>query len=713
MALPLKQYQQNSLSTLTEYLKRARELKDPDVAFYEITRRQYRPLSAFRGPYVCLRVPTGGGKTIMAAHSIGIVTREYLNAERALGLWLAPSTTIVEQTRNALKDRNHPYRQALEMNCTGPVSVMTMEEALYVTRATLETETVIIVCTLQTLRVDDTEGRRIYRESGNLTHHFDRVPEEELQRLGLTDKVNRHTLANVLRLRAPIIIMDEAHNARTPLSFDSVQRFGPKCILEFTATPDQTVSPSNILHHVSAAELKAEEMIKLPIRLQSIAEWKQAIADAVAKQGALEKLTKEEEKTTGEYIRPIVLLQAQQRSASEDRITADVVVKCLEEDCKIPRDQVAVETGDSHELDGVDIFSRACPIRYIVTVQKLKEGWDCAFAYVLCSVHNLSSRQAVEQILGRILRMPRAKKKTHSDLNLAYAFATSSDFTAAAQNLYDALVEAGFDKFEAKLMVEREREQPSLPLFDPAVQQSAASAVVDEAPVLDAIPADLRDRFSFDTATNTLKYTGPAPTEEDEQRALSAITSPKARAAVKKVVRKAAGRDASPAALGETLEVPRLGIWVQGNLEVFEEQFRDFEWKLSQCDAKLSEAEFSCAEQVDRVAVVDVNDQGKLYQAFVNELEQQLSLLELHGPATPGDLAVWLDRQFPHVDVTQLECQLFLAAVIRHLTDEREVPFEKLVQHRFRLREAVRRKIDDHRVLAIRNAYQTCLFTDQ
>ena len=712
MAFLLKQYQQNSLSTLTQYLRLARARKDPDVAFYEITRRQYSTLPGFPGPYICLRVPTGGGKTILAAHSIGIVTSEYLNDGRAVVLWLAPSTTIVEQTMKALKERDHPYRQAVEMNCTAPVRVTTMEEALYITRPTLDTETVIIVSTLQALRVDDPEGRRIYREAGQLTHHFDGIPEDRLAKLLAGTDVDPHSLANVLRLRAPIIIMDEAHNARTPLSFDSLQRFGPSCILEFTATPDQTANPSNILHHVSAAELKAEDMIKLPIRLQSIAEWKQAIADSVAKQGTLEKLTKEEEKTTGEYIRPIVLLQAQQRSASENRITVDVVVKCLEEDCKIPRVQIAVETGDSHELEGVDVFSRTCPIRYIVTVQKLKEGWDCAFAYVLCSVHNLSSRQAVEQILGRVLRMPKATRKLHPDLNLAYAFATSTDFAAAAQNLYDALVEAGFDKFEAKLMVERDREQPTLPLFDPADQSVAVTAVVDKMPALEAIPADLRKRFSFDAGTNTLKYFGPAPTEEDERRALSVIESPEARVAVKKVLRKAAGRDASPAALGEKLEVPQLGIRVQGTLEVFEEQFREFGWKLSECDARLSESEFSCAEQTDRVAVVDVNEQGKLYQTFVNELEQQLSLLELHGPATPGDLAVWLDCQFPHQDVTQLECQLFLMAAIRHLTSEREVPFEKLVQHRFRLREAVRRKIDDHRVRAIRDAYQTCLFGD-
>ena len=50
---------------------------------------------------------------------------------------------------------------------------------------------------------------------------------------------------------------------------------------------------------------------------------------------------------------------------------------------------------------------RDCPIRYIVTVEKLREGWDCPFAYVLGSVGNVATETAVEQLLG-----PRAQDAT-------------------------------------------------------------------------------------------------------------------------------------------------------------------------------------------------------------------------------------------------------------------------------------------------------------
>jgi type III restriction enzyme len=33
------------------------------------------------------------------------------------------------------------------------------------------------------------------------------------------------------------------------------------------------------------------------------------------------------------------------------------------------------------------------PIRYVITVEALKEGWDCPFAYVLCSLQDMKSAQ--------------------------------------------------------------------------------------------------------------------------------------------------------------------------------------------------------------------------------------------------------------------------------------------------------------------------------
>ena len=104
-------------------------------------------------------------------------------------------------------------------------------------------------------------------------------------------------------------------------------------------------------------------------------------------------------------------------------------------------------------------------MRFIITVKKLGEGWDCPFAYVLCSVANISASRAVEQILGRILRLPGARMKKNKALNTAYAFAAREDFHAAAEAVRQSLVSgAGFSKLEAGDFVPEDSARQS-PLF--------------------------------------------------------------------------------------------------------------------------------------------------------------------------------------------------------------------------------------------------------
>jgi len=86
-------------------------------------------------------------------------------------------------------------------------------------------------------------------------------------------------------------------------------------------------------------------MIKLPIRLKSRPQWKEAVQDAVAKQAELEKLAQEEEKASREYLRPIVLFQAQQNEAGRQNVTFEVLKKSLLDDFNIPEDQIAIATG--------------------------------------------------------------------------------------------------------------------------------------------------------------------------------------------------------------------------------------------------------------------------------------------------------------------------------------------------------------------------------
>ena len=712
----LKNYQQRCLDELAAYFRRTIELGRADTPFIEKTERPYHQVRALPGlPYVCIRVPTGGGKTFMAAHAVGIAARDYLRVDRCLVLWLAPTRQIVEQTLSALRDKRHPYRQALDEDFKGCVTVMDLPSALGMSRSALDADTVIIVSTLAAMRVENTDGRKIYEPSGQLMACFDDLAKEQLGRLGKIEEgydPTAPTLANLLRLRRPLVIVDEAHNVRTPLSFDTLARFAPSCILEFTATPDQDPKgdPSNILTHVSAAELKEEEMIKLPILLKCRPQWKEAVQEAVQKQAELERLAKEEEKTTGEYLRPIVLFQAQRNVEGEKNVTFDVLKESLLSDFGIPEDQIAVATGGVNDLEGMKVLDRGQALRFVITVDKLREGWDCPFAYVLCTASNLRSTTAVEQILGRILRMPYAAKRRHEDLNRAYAFATQQGFVDAANALTEALVESGFEAFEARTMIQAETGPLDFgPLFEKPVSETVSTE-----PDAESLPPELRAKISTQREGEAvrIKYSGPAITE-DEKRALKTVfDKPEDKEAVERLCRRSRGEDASPAALGKKLAVPALAVRIGKQLEFFEDQFREVPWRLSQCEPALTEAEFALKTGPAQVAEVDVDDKGKIGYHFVEELERHLSLIDMRGPRTEEELAVWLDRAIEHWDITHAEASLFLRRVIESLIQDRGFTLQRLVANRFRLRDAARDKIQAHRADAERQAYQKMLLPD-
>ena len=103
------------------------------------------------------------------------------------------------------------------------------------------------------------------------------------------------------------------------------------------------------------------------------------------------------------YIRPIVLFQAQKKN---EEVTVEVLKNHLIENENIDPNKIAVATGAQRGLDGIDLFQPDCKIEYVITIEALKEGWDCSFAYVFCSMANIKSSTDAEQLLGRVLRMP-------------------------------------------------------------------------------------------------------------------------------------------------------------------------------------------------------------------------------------------------------------------------------------------------------------------
>lgn len=452
--MKLKRYQKKTLDTLQSYIIQMRNYpvdKAAGVAFMIMRSeaqdrfpKDYHWLSEIgKSPFVCIKVPTGGGKTFIAVYALGIICRDYLGARNDKGLimWFVPSDAIKEQTLNNLRNRNHPYREALDKRFKNAIKVFDLSEARSIRKDDLGDNLCIVVATLSAFRRTDKEWLKAYQDNGDLMGHF-----EELDSKGL-DFLDRnkegefvYSLVNVIKLHNPLVIVDEGHNVQTELSYEMLKNINPSFVLEFTATPR---GKSNVLVDISAAELKEEKMIKMPVYLANKVPWQDTIYSGIAKLKELQRRAKENK---GEYIRPIMLIQAEQEKDSPKKVFVGQIRKFLIEEVKIPENETAVQTAKNKELPRMEeLLGKSCSIKYVITVNALREGWDCPFAYVLVSVSNLGAYLSVEQTIGRIMRLPYAKEKSDSTLNSAYIFAATKNFNQASQVVIDGLHANGYE----------------------------------------------------------------------------------------------------------------------------------------------------------------------------------------------------------------------------------------------------------------------------
>ena len=736
--ITLKDYQQRVLDSLRDFLRQCARERNPGAAFQRVLERNggqifpYIPVAASGlepdMPYGCLRVPTGGGKTLLACYASGLAMAELLRTDRAVVLWLVPSNTILEQTADALRDPRHPYRRALELACGG-VEVVTIEEALRLSRAAVDGQTVVIVSTIQAFRVEDTTGRKVYEQNGAFSEHLLNVPLDRAKDLlPGSDGKPKPSLVNMLRLRRPIVIVDEAHNARTDLSFSTLGQTLPSCIIEFTATPARSKNPSNVLHHVSAAELKAAEMIKLPLRVitRQLSQRDQLLADAISLRTDLERLASAEVQNTGEYLRPIMLIQAERVDACEP--LRERLVSAF----GIAKDQIKISVGTKDELPSAkEIVSQSCPVRFIITVQKLREGWDCPFAYVLCSLRETRSATAIEQIVGRILRLPGAQTKQHPDLNCAYAFSVSPSIVDVLGELREALEHNGFTTAEAERIIIPVT-QGSLPLgAHPKSIQLEPSEIDKDVAVVQVLA--LGGKAHIDTASGEITVVVPLEKDETEKLA-SCVKTPEAKAKVMEVVKLVSeaekafggtGQMRKPSPYEQQLDffVPLLCVQENGALLEFDITFLiEHEWKLSEKDASLPEHYNPLERAAMFSGVVDIGAKGDV-QTKVLETNQEadfIATVHQHvfqfsgvGDWTIEKLIAWVDRHIEHKDIPAGESAEFLRKVIRGLIAKYGITdLGVLALDRFRLKDEVERRIDQHREAEHKAAFQMFLLPE-
>jgi type III restriction enzyme len=706
----LKAYQRDALDAVRRWLTETADSGDADTAFYRATRRAYQPVADLPGvPYACLRLPTGGGKTLLAAHAVGLVADAYLKADAPVALWLVPSNAIREQTLDTLRNRTHPYRLALTERFGENVRIMDVGEALYAKRPDYDGGAVVIVATLQAFRVTETEGRKVYEANGELMDHFSGLSDAQVRLLERADGgAPIPSLCNVLKLRRPMVIVDEAHNARTALSFATLARLSPSVILELTATP---AADSNVLHHVSAAELKAADMIKLPIILRGRADWKETVRDARTWLETLTDKARAEEAATGEFIRPVMLLQAQPNSKTQANVTVEVLKAALLEDFLVPADQIAIATGSDWELDGLDLAAPETTVRYIITVQALREGWDCPNAYILCSVAEQHGATAVQQILGRIMRLPKARRKQDPDLNQAYAFSATQSFQATAGGLAEGLVANGFERIEAQEMVRAATSLPGLADVAAVYVSDALPEGLDLEPIRATVAATTSGRVTLNLETRRFETVGPIDPRDVASMRLS-IPAAVSTALDGLVERALAPQIVALAPVG--FSVPSLCVKRGERLELFgREHFLDLPWKLETCDASEILNVFAPpAERVDE-AHLDVTDAGRVGIQYVQDLHDQLALALTDRGWSYPQLVRWLDRRLAPTtrpDVTQASAQGFIRAALDVLQADGGFSLDQLARLRFRLVDALARLVNRFRDQRQTEAFQSCLF---
>jgi type III restriction enzyme len=732
----LKRYQQNTLDALETFFRRAR-VAGHVTAWNEAMARvgqkfAYDATTMGDVPAVCVRIPTGGGKTTMAAHAVARVGRAYADTDAPVVLWLVPSDAIRTQTLAALRVPGNACHAGLAEHFGDRVRVCALDELATVGPHEVGSAAVIVVATIQSFAVRDTTIRNVYSFDESLAPHFQNLTAEQaapLEKVSAADLAKqtyltdrdvgrvKSSLANWVALNRPILVVDEAHNNRTHLAFDTLRRLSPTCLIEMTATP---VKGSNVVFHVGAQELQNEDMIKLPIVLmEHPTGWKDAVRDAILTRDKLERLAGGE----NDYVRPVILFQAQPKGGE---VTVDVLVKHLTDPDgeRIDRKQIAVATGDQKELDGVSIGSPHCPVRYVVTVEALKEGWDCPFAYVLCSLQNAHSAKDVEQLLGRVLRMPYAQARQQLALNRAYSHIVSESFVRVADELADRLVKnMGFNAFEAATAIITPPPDQLFPGGGAGVVDDTGyfKSLQDQKPKVpeaivslpamptQPVPAELAATVELRPTTNgATAIVRGAVDEATEAFLLGSFSGKDQRAVSESIERERMRQDAAkaPAARGVPFaQLPQLCFTFEGELQPLDRRLCS---ELGEFDlfAELPTLNGFHLRETGRTYEIDVDGGQIVYKAAEPE---QLGLNAVPTHADENDLVRWLDRECRQIDIPQPVMLKWLLAIVQHLQRDRSLTLTSLVRTKNALAEAVRRELDLRRQRAVVQGFQQAL----
>lgn len=420
-------------------------------------------------PNITLKVPTGGGKTFLAVNAVSRIMGRYIGKNTGFVLWIVPNEAIYSQTLARLKDRQHPYRQALDRAAAGRVRIMEKTDTL--NAMDVQAHLCVMVLMLQSSNRQSKETLRMFRDRGDVHGFFPPEGEQQAHKAAfdLTPNLDgyqgmfpmvKDSLGNALRVIRPVVVMDEGQKAVSDLAHETLYGFNPVFVLELSATPKDVKERSgpsprparyaNLLVEVSGRELDREGMIKMPLNLDARqgTDWKATLTAAVAKLDELQGAAKTFRGDTGRYIRPIMLVQVE-RTGADQRESNHIHSEDVREwllTAGFDEAEVAIKTAEKNDLsqpENLNLLSPANRVRVIITKQALQEGWDCPFAYVLCSLAASSNLSAMTQLVGRILRQPHAIKTGVPALDECHVITHHAQTGAVVTAIKDGLEKDG------------------------------------------------------------------------------------------------------------------------------------------------------------------------------------------------------------------------------------------------------------------------------
>ena len=421
-------------------------------AYVDRTDEADRPI-----PHVCFKVPTGGGKTLLAAAAL-----ERLHRQTGLTLWITPTNAIYEQTKAALKNREHPYRQLLEIASGGRVKFMERNDPF--TRADAANYLCVMLLSLPAAnRNRNREFLRMFRDSGRYPTFFPDSDDPlgdgkllsdcpDLERTSEDGPV-KNSLFNVFKMLRPVVVLDEAHKAygaRKPEANEefarAVSRLDPSMVIELSATPNKGISNLAGGHFRPGTEKSADDKGSGPGNVISHRRLAEHFERSRRPLGHLEAEARSLENNGGDYIRPIAVVRVE-RTGNDQRdgehIHAEDVRDFLIRNLAIPENAVRVKSSVNDELGRENLLSQFSPVRWIITKNALMEGWDCPFAYVLVMLDNTQAQRAITQLVGRVLRQPYARYTGREPLDQCYVYCWNTDVSVAVTQVKSGLEQEG------------------------------------------------------------------------------------------------------------------------------------------------------------------------------------------------------------------------------------------------------------------------------